>query len=525
LKRLFLTLVFSAILLLSISVSQQTFANGPDPIPVECVLDAGSPDNRATNTNSHGLILNSAGTTIMITYSEIIDGVGAASQLAIFVLDPGTANAQSILLIGGSATATFMGVVGGPHTVVVCAGDTASNISLNSLEHIQSTGQFSITGCGDGVVTPPEQCEPPNTNICDASCQFIISSGGGQVEGETIVEPLCGLEKTVSGTDFTEDNNTPIVFPGPVINNQVTDPEVSAFFANTGSGPARVDITNVGDWLDEGLTFVFTGCNTKWSASPSAFAGMTSVCSLDPYIEILPAQTVIPSTFVERLHRVHATVPDSEFMITNLVTYTQVLELTVDCETPAQCTQFEFELNGECVPFSCRSNADCDDGNLCTDDSCESAICVFTSLGGASCNTRESGVCAAGTEICQGGTVSCEPNVGPSTEICDGLDNDCDGAADETFDLGNDRLNCGTCGNVCEGVSGQCVGGVCGPLLSSGPAVICACPGFIDNVFLCVDTCEPFPGGFCFDSGCSVDQSGQQQDFCDLVVECIRING
>ncbi len=206
--------------------------------------------------------------------------------------------------------------------------------------------------CGDGNVDPGEQCELPNTNICDASCQFIISPGGGQVEGETIIEPLCGLKKTVSGTDFTEDNNTPIVFPGPVVNNQVTDPEVSAFFANTGSGPARVDITNVGDWLDESLTTVFTGCNTKWSASPSAFAGMTSVCSPDPYIEILPAQTIVPSTFVERLHRVHATVPDSEFMITNLVTYTQVLELTVDCEIPAQCGFNEIELNGECVPFN-----------------------------------------------------------------------------------------------------------------------------------------------------------------------------
>ncbi len=35
-------------------------------------------------------------------------------------------------------------------------------------------------------------------------------------------------------------------------------------------------------------------------------------------------------------------------------------------------------------------------------------------------------------------------------EICDGRDNDCDGALDEGFDLDRDPMNCGICGRICQ---------------------------------------------------------------------------
>src|SRR5262249_3330580 len=51
--------------------------------------------------------------------------------------------------------------------------------------------------------------------------------------------------------------------------------------------------------------------------------------------------------------------------------------------------------------------------------------------GGAACNTGQPGVCAAGTTTCQSGSIVCNPNTPSSPEICDNLDNNCDGQTDE----------------------------------------------------------------------------------------------
>ena len=48
------------------------------------------------------------------------------------------------------------------------------------------------------------------------------------------------------------------------------------------------------------------------------------------------------------------------------------------------------------------------------------------------------------------------------TEICNNLDDDCDGKADDGFDLMNDEQNCGTCGHQCNtGPNRTCCGGTC----------------------------------------------------------------
>ena len=52
-----------------------------------------------------------------------------------------------------------------------------------------------------------------------------------------------------------------------------------------------------------------------------------------------------------------------------------------------------------------------------------------------------------------------------ASEICDGIDNNCDNTIDEGFDLNTDLNNCGACSNVC---SGSCQGGVCFSVCGNG---------------------------------------------------------
>lgn len=49
---------------------------------------------------------------------------------------------------------------------------------------------------------------------------------------------------------------------------------------------------------------------------------------------------------------------------------------------------------------------------------------------GMACNTGQPGVCAAGTTTCTGGAIVCAPNTMATAEVCDGIDNDCDGQVD-----------------------------------------------------------------------------------------------
>ncbi|HRI64397.1 MAG TPA: MopE-related protein, partial [Polyangium sp.] len=93
-----------------------------------------------------------------------------------------------------------------------------------------------------------------------------------------------------------------------------------------------------------------------------------------------------------------------------------------------------------CAQTKSPMNEVCD--NL--DNDCDGMVDDGNPNGGATCTLMgQKGACAVGTMVCQAGILTCTQTVQPSTETCDGVDNDCDGDVDEGPTLG-----CGTCQSV-----------------------------------------------------------------------------
>ncbi|MBL8603385.1 MAG: hypothetical protein JNK72_15780 [Myxococcales bacterium] len=65
------------------------------------------------------------------------------------------------------------------------------------------------------------------------------------------------------------------------------------------------------------------------------------------------------------------------------------------------------------------------------DDNCNGAIDDGNPGGGVGCSTGQAGRCAAGTTACSGGGIVCNRNLGPVAEVCNGVDDDCDGTIDD----------------------------------------------------------------------------------------------
>jgi hypothetical protein len=121
------------------------------------------------------------------------------------------------------------------------------------------------------------------------------------------------------------------------------------------------------------------------------------------------------------------------------------------------------------------------------DNDCDGAVDNGNPGGGMTCSTGLPGVCEAGTTMCQGGSLQCVQNVQPTPEICDGLDNDCNGMVDEGNPGGGVACDTGLQG-VCAAGTTSCQGGSLACLQNVQPSPeVCGdgldndCNGLVDD--------------------------------------------
>ena len=121
-----------------------------------------------------------------------------------------------------------------------------------------------------------------------------------------------------------------------------------------------------------------------------------------------------------------------------------------------------------------------------TDENCNGGIDDGNPGGNQACDSGLPGLCKPGLTTCTSTGTVCNPLVQPGTEICDGLDNDCDGTNDNGNPGGGNTCNTGMLGTCGEGMTACVNGGVQCQAVNMAVAETCDgtdedCDGIIDN--------------------------------------------
>ncbi|UJR86310.1 Hypothetical protein I5071_83940 [Sandaracinus amylolyticus] len=159
------------------------------------------------------------------------------------------------------------------------------------------------------------------------------------------------------------------------------------------------------------------------------------------------------------------------------------------CDDDRACNGMERCVDGECALGTA---VDCDDADACTDDVCDEAMrgeCVHRTRD-ADGDRAGDATCAMIGEVPADDCDDTNPEVFPGApEICNGIDDDCEGGCDESFtccrgETGSCDTTCGTTGTrVC---TATCGWSVCSPPAETCNAVDDDCNGGVDDVFACV---------------------------------------
>jgi hypothetical protein len=182
-----------------------------------------------------------------------------------------------------------------------------------------------------------------------------------------------------------------------------------------------------------------------------------------------------------------------------------------------ECIAGQFHCNPTTGQIECQNFVDhTGDPELCNakDDDCDGVIDDNVPSGGNCGPSTDVGACQFGTLNCVGGTPTCQNAIFPKFEICNDIDDDCNGPIDEIFNKNTDIKNCGECNMVCPTRAnanttctpqGNPLKGTCGYSCK---------PGFRDINGQAVDGCESGP---CFPTGAE-ECDGQDND-CDGLMD------